>query len=152
MGKGIIFSVDMLLASFMLLSGLSLIYYSFSSSALSAAAEAGEAEKELFAVALSDAVIKAGNPENPAVGAAYYDAEKKRFRPNEVDVALLEKIAEKDFGKLRLAALYARFPGGEKNFFFGKVLEKCLAVERFAVFKNAAAERKGILGVVVCEK
>ncbi|HZX34007.1 MAG TPA: hypothetical protein VFF09_01365 [archaeon] len=150
MGRGIIFSVDVLLASFILGSGLFLIYYSFSGIALGISAEAKDAEKSLFAVALSDAVIKAGNPENPAAGSAYFDAEKNRFMPNAVDAGLLRRIRERDFGKMRLAAVYERFPNSAKKFFFGKITGGCIAVERFVVFMGEYGGRKGILGVVVC--
>lgn len=143
------FSFDAMIASIILLSILFLLLFSLNAFAEQEVKNEKEIEKELFGLALSEAIIKNRNEKNPINGAAYYNIEKKRVEANIIDISLLEKIQPKDFGKFSLASLYERIEHG-KRYYFENNNENCIAIERFVIIKEIIP-RKTVLGVVICE-
>lgn len=157
MARGFFFSADLALAAAMLLLMLAaLLLEAESSVALQKGAVRG-AEKELLASALSEAIVKSRNAQNPALGAAYHDAQKRRVQANLIDPGLLRKIRPSDFGPYSLAGIYTRDYSGAKYVFghagtmAGGGGSGCIAVERFVLIAGLV-EEKAALGVVVCEK
>ncbi|MCR4335703.1 MAG: hypothetical protein NUV57_04150 [archaeon] len=145
-----IFSLDAMIATAILLLSLMLIFLSFNSFAQNQIQNTKESDKELFALALSEAIVKNRNEKEPWKGAIYFDSEKQRTEQNVIDAVLLSKISETDFGDYLLSGIYER-SSNEIQYFFNKQKNNCLVVERFVVVKEIL-ERKTILGVVVCEE
>ena len=138
-----------MIASMILLSTLFILLFSLNAFAEQELRNEKEIEKELFGLALSEAIIKNRNVDNPINGAAYFNNEKKRVEANILDISLLEKIRYKEFGKFSLSGLYERIENGKK-YYFENNKENCTAIERFVII-NELIPRKTILGVVICE-
>jgi len=150
MHKGLIFSLDVVIAAMILLLSLSLLFFSLDAFAWENIRQARQTEHELFALALSEIIVKNRNEETPWNGAAYFDDAKKRVEQNVLDPNLLRKIETQKAGKYFLSAVYKRTALG-KEYYFEEETENCLVVERFVVMKGLI-EEKAVLGVVVCEK
>ncbi|HLC92173.1 MAG TPA: hypothetical protein VJH23_00535 [archaeon] len=148
--RGIIFTLDSFVACAILLFSLFLIFAQTGAHAHAAAEQAQNSEKEFFAAALSEAIVKNRDDANPFRGSAYYNEEKKRVEANVLDEALLLQVSRQDFGKYSLEALYERDADGTR-YFFNSAAGECIAVERFVVMKRVI-ESKTIIGVVVCGK
>lgn len=138
-----------MIASMILLSTLFLLLFSLNAFAEQELRNEKEIEKELFGLALSEAIIKNRNESNPINGAAYFNNEKKRVEANIIDISLLEKIRYKEFGKFSLSGLYERNENG-KRYYFENNKKNCIAIERFVIIREIIP-RKTILGVVICE-
>ena len=146
--KGMLFSLDAAIACMIMLTALLITIAWLGGAAGREIARAEEFEREHFAAALAEAIVKNRDEADPSRGAAYFSAEKNRVEANVLDEALLRKISGRKFGKYSLVAAYER-GGGEKKYYFGDGARGCIVVERFAVIKGAT-ERKAILGVEVC--
>tara|TARA_Y100000310_G_C20702563_1_gene831299 strand:- start:10135 stop:10587 length:453 start_codon:yes stop_codon:yes gene_type:complete len=150
MEKGLIFSIDAVIAASILLLSLTLIFISFNYFAQNQIQNTKESNKELFALTLSESIVKNRNEKEPWKGAAYFNSEKQRVEQNVIDASLLKKIPETDFGDYWLSGIYERNTQGVK-YFFNKQKNNCLVVERFVVMKDFL-EQKTILGLVICEE
>lgn len=138
-----------MIASMILLSTLFILLFSLNAFAEQELQNEKEIEKKLFGLALSEAIVKNRNEDNPINGAAYFNNEKKRVEANIIDVSLLEKIRYKEFGKFSLSGIYERNENG-KRYYFEKDKENCIVIERFVII-NELIPRKTVLGVVICE-
>ncbi|MFH1391721.1 MAG: hypothetical protein ABIH20_05405 [Candidatus Diapherotrites archaeon] len=145
-----IFSIDTIFAAAILLLSLTLIFISFNSFAQNQIQNTKENEKELFALTLSESIVKNRNEKEPWKGAAYFNPEKQRVEQNVIDAVLLRKISETDFGDYLLSGIYERNKH-ETKYFFNKQKNNCLVVERLVIVKGIL-DQKTILGFVVCEK
>src|SRR3989338_1466249 len=70
-----------------------------------------ESEKELFALAVSESIVKNRSETDPAKGAAYFDFAKKRVEVNVLDETLLNKIEPRETGKYYFAGVYEKSRG-----------------------------------------
>ncbi|GEM_PF-6877684 len=155
MARGFFFSIDCVLAAAALLLMLAVLLLRAESFASLQKEGLRGAEKEMFASALSEAIVKNRNAQSPLLGAAYYDAQKRRVLANVIDPGLLGKIRGSSFGRYLLAGIYTRDYSGTK-YIFGvqgrsALARGCIAVERFVLVHGVVRE-KAALGVVVCEK
>ena len=148
--RGFMFSLDAVIASMLLLFAFYTLIISVSSFAGQGSAQEEYVEKEMLALAVSEAIVKNRNMENPSTGAAYFNSEKMRVEQNVIDPALVSKATPMEFGKYELSAIYERNRAGKK-YFFEQERENCIVMERFVLMKELL-ERKTIIGVEVCEK
>ena len=146
--SGIIFTLDGALASSIILLSLFVTFVEFAQHAQTGYEQATEAEKELFAYSISESLVKNRDAANPFRGAAYFSSEKRRVEVNVLDETLLGEIRPENFGKYSIGALYER-NAQDKKYYFSSESKNCIAVERFAIIKGIA-ERKAVIGVVVC--
>ncbi|HZX19804.1 MAG TPA: hypothetical protein VFF13_02220 [archaeon] len=149
MSKGIIFSMDALIACMIFIFSVSLLLSALNTNAEQNIQETKWEKKELFAFALSEAIVKNRDAEKPVNGAVYFNHAKKRNEANIIDKELLEKIHLEKFSQYSLNALYERNENGTQ-YYFHKQGERCITIERFVLIKEIVP-RKTVLGFVVCE-
>ena len=154
-GRGIIFSLDAMASVLIILAMIFAAVSVLEKKAERINAGARQAELQAIAESISGALVKNRNEEKPWLGAAYYDPEKRRVESNIVDERMLLQIAAQDLGAYSLSGIYEKNQQGKKEFFdsrpFNPGSGPCAAVERFVVIRGNA-ERKAVLGVVVCAK
>lgn len=150
MGRGFMFALDSAVASVALLLCAVFIFSFVSSYVNSYRGSSDYFELGFFTLSLSEGLVKTRNAQNPALGSAYYDAEKRRIIPNVMDFALLSRVSPGFFGKYSLSGLYLRRADAVSYMFNSGNLQNCVSAERFVVIKGIA-DSKAILGVVVCE-
>ena len=151
MEKGLFFTADAAI-SFIFTALAVILIVNFSAQSFSwLSANISGNGKELFSLSVSESLVKANFPENPALGSARIDGSKLRVLSNVVDPELLSRARPAYYGGYYISALYEIQKGGsERKYFFNDAGENCLSVERFAIV-DSFPQRKSILGVVVCD-
>ncbi|PIN85437.1 MAG: hypothetical protein COV47_02200 [Candidatus Diapherotrites archaeon CG11_big_fil_rev_8_21_14_0_20_37_9] len=147
MEKGTLFSVDFLLAIILLLISISAVFNSYAASSARESKAIKNMEKDLFALAISDAIIKNRNELNPEKGAAFFDVEKNRIQANIIDSDLLLKIKPTSFSKMKLSAIYLK-KGKEKEFIFNETEGNCTYIERAIIIHGEL--KSSTIGLAIC--
>jgi len=111
------------------------------------AAQLQNFELEKNTIMLLDAMAKNRNEENPALGAAVYNAEKRRVEENNIDIALLKQANPLVSGGIILKKISLHYKNGEtKTILETTGGENCLAAGRVVL----AGGKKALLEGVVC--
>ncbi len=149
MGRGHLLSLDAALAAAILALMLSILLFQAQSHAQGQEAMARRAEKIFLAASVSEALVKNRNAQNPSLGSAYYNAEKRRVEANVIDPQLLGRAGRLGLGNYFLAGIYKR-DGGENSYFFREGGKNCAVAERFVAFAGPV-RTKAIVGAEICE-
>lgn len=110
-----------------------------------------ESEKiglERKAIFLIDAMAKNRNLENPLLGSALADFQKKRVEQNEIDAGLFLKSAQLQDEKFFAGRVSLDFGTGKQTVFLEKESKKCVALDRIVSAEGKLAR----LEAVICEK
>jgi len=152
--NGILFSTDLIVA-FIAVSTIALMIvfvYSGYFGAVSDNVKAFSRDRE--AIFFMDYLVKTSSNELPAIGAAFFDTEKKRVVGNLLDKEALKDYT-KEIGQLELEhwvvkGIFLEYENGNKDWIFGGREEGCVIYERF-VLMNGAVMEKAKIGAVFCE-
>lgn len=94
-----------------------------------------------------DAIVKNRNEENPALGAAVFNAEKHRVEENKIDIALLRQANPLVTKNVLLKRIELHFKDGESKTILETANgENCLAASRMVLVEG----KKALLEGVVC--
>jgi hypothetical protein len=103
-------------------------------------------EREKNAIMLLDALVKNSSQENPALGAAKFDATKHRVIENNIDVEKIKQANPIISEKISIRKISLRYEDGSQE----KILENslgtnCLGIERLVLANNKKALLKGVV-------
>ena len=152
--RGIVYSTDLMVA-FVAVSAIVFVIVAFSSASLGKISQNFENfSREREAIFFMDYLVKAHVNEPPVIGAAFFDAEKKRVVGNVLDVGMLRNAAkEREEIKLEhqtVKGIFLQYKNTEKEWIFGGNEENCVIYERFVLVRGILMQ-KAKVGAVFCE-
>ena len=148
--RGFVFSLDALGAFLILLAMVFLMLGALDNAVAAKAEENRNFSLKKNALFLADSLVKNRDENNPLLGAAVFDAGKKRVLSNELDFGLLKEIGGIDANGffVKTVSLEWKDANRETIFSSGKPGANCVSAERFVLANN----RKAKLTVRVCDE
>ncbi len=145
--QGLLFSMD-LLCTFFGICLIALVSMQCIHNSIEANAEQLRGfELEKNTIMLLDIMVKNRNEQNPALGAAVFNAEKHRVEENKIDTALLKQANPLVAKNVLLKKISLQFKDGEKKTILETASGKnCLAITRMVLVEG----KKALLEGVVC--
>mgnify|MGYP001589728766 CR=1 FL=1 len=160
--RGIVFSTDLMVA-FVAVSAIVFIIVWFSSGYIeNIARNANDFSKEREAIFFMDYLVKTRGKELPLIGAAFFDAEKKRVIGNVLDKEMLKNAVngaeEIKLEHWTVKGIYLIYENGAKEWVLGNAENggngkqgKCAVYERFVIVTDGVFTEKAKIGAVFCE-
>ena len=109
--------------------------------------ELNKIELQRKAIFLIDSIVKNRNEENPLLGSAIFDKQKKRVLQNRLDVELLKNVKPIQSEEFYISKL-SFTTNKEEIIFQSKPKGNCISIDRTVTIVN----KIGKLEVIACEK
>jgi hypothetical protein len=145
--KGLIFSMDALVAFIIVLSMLLIFVLTINNNGNNLTQNVGHFFLEEKVMLIADSLVKNHNEENNLLGSATIDLEKKRVKSNELNLANfnnLKSIKQDDFF-IKSVSYKTNFK--KEKWIIENKIGECLIVKRFALIDGV----KGIIFVEGCK-
>jgi hypothetical protein len=146
--RGVIFAIDAIIASCILLLGLLAFFITLGNYSN----RLGEESKNIFlgekTIFVADSFVKNYSAENSLLGACIIDYEKKRVKSNELSSANFSNARALELDEFFVKSVSIKGGGPKKNVFMsGKNGKNCITIRRFALVdgEKAIVEVQGCL-------
>ena len=147
--RGFLFSFDLVIAFIAVLAMFYLILLNYSAFAEGAAQAGRDYALQKNALFLLDGIVKNSSAGNPMLGAAKFDAEKRRALSNELDLVKAGNFRQIENTEFRVREISLHFKDGAVETLFEENAGggDCVSLDRFVL----AGGRKALLRAVVCD-
>jgi len=151
--RGIIFSMDLLIAFLIMCMMMHLALASLSMAVGQASENVRDFSIERKGIYLIDSLVKNHDSNNSVLGSAYFDSGKKRVETGIIDYSMLKNARpeELDMGDGHyVQGLFIGYVGGRKEeIYTSERGRNCIVFERFVLLRKLLMEKAKIC-VVVC--
>ncbi|MCX6803638.1 MAG: hypothetical protein NTY48_03635 [Candidatus Diapherotrites archaeon] len=147
--KGFIFSTDATIALVIMLTSTMMFTLTLAETSKNSKKQILDFELEENALLISDTLIKNHYEENPILGSAIIDYDKKRVLENKISLEELKKSKPIKLGEIFVSEIKVILKNRTENILFEqKQYGECISIKRFALID----EEKGIIEVKTCRE